>query len=177
MLAFQLLYSTQIYETGPEHATTLVFFRKLGTQHVKLERVGMRVLHPDVGTCTALWHTQMEDRLLALWAAPDGGTAPYRLRFGSIKDWISGRFQETRIAGLEAFAFEQGALSPDQRLLGLISRAGEIFCVSLPDSKVVATLAGSVRFSAVAPGPAISTFWLVEAQSQLHRCSLIGSDA
>ena len=169
--------SSQLSETGNDYATTFVFFRKLGTHHMRLERVGMQVLPANEGSCTALWHNQSEDRLLTLWAIPDAGKDRHGLRFGSMEDWISGQFQETRIVGLGAFAFEQGALSADGRFLGLVSRSGEIFCVRLSDSRVVATLAGSVPFSAVAPGAAGSTFWLADGQSQLYSCSLIGGSA
>ena len=127
--------SSQLSETGNDYATTFVFFRKLGTHHMRLERVGMQVLPANEGSCTALWHNQSEDRLLTLWAIPDAGKDRHGLRFGSMEDWISGQFQETRIVGLGAFAFEQGALSADGRFLGLVSRSGEIFCVRLSDSR------------------------------------------
>ncbi len=169
--------SSRIFGTGPEPATTFVFFRKTGTRQAELERIGMRALHPTEGTCAALWHIEAGDRLVALWAAPGAGTEPWRLRIGSTDDWISGRFQETRIAGLEAFRLEQGALSADQGFLGLLSHTGEMFCVRLADSQVVAALAGSVPFSAVTPGPASSAFWLAEGQTRVYRCSLTGGDA
>jgi hypothetical protein len=169
--------STHDYATGPEPATTFVFFRKVGRSQIRLERMGMQLIHPDEGWCKAVWYRQSDGVLWALWAVPGGGTEPYRLRFGTKEDWASGRVQETRLAGLPVVGFEKGALSADGRLLGLVSSGGEFFCVDLSKSAVAASLAGSVWFSEVAPGPAGSTFWLAEGQSQLYRCSFVGGDA
>ena len=133
--------SSQLSETGNDYATTFVFFRKLGTHHMRLERVGMQVLPANEGSCTALWHNQSEDPAPDVVGDPRRRKDRHGLRFCLMEDWISGQFQETRIVGL-GLRVEQGALSADWRFLGLVSRSGEIFCVRLSDSRVVATLAG-----------------------------------
>ena len=167
-------YSNHILETGPEPATTLIFHRKSANRRESAERAAIRVIHPSEGRCQALWYSPSDGQLLALWFPFDGRRETSRIRSGPLDDWMSGIETEEETLGLTPFAYEHGALAPDGRHLALVCRSGGIFCLRLADNTVVATLAGSARFSVVAPGPTRSAFWLVEGESRLFRCSLEG---
>lgn len=164
-------YSAKFFpETGSDAARTFVFFRKHRGPAPWLERLGQQFQPPSEGQCVALCADKRQ-HLVSLWEKESGG-GRYLLRTGPVTGFINWHFQEERVIGLGPIGFLQAELSADGQLLGMVTRAGEFFCVKVADGRVLASLAGSAPFTAVAPGASGAEFWLVEAGSRVYRCSL-----
>jgi len=165
-------------DTGPEPAPTLAFFRKRSQGgDAALELVSHQARHPRDGLCVDMWFDGTAGRLISLWAVARDETEPYRLRSGSVEAVAAWRLTETPVTGLGNARYVDGSLSADGKFLGLVTGAGEFRCVRMADGMAVATLAGSLPITSVAPGPGSSEFWLVEARSRPFHCRLIGGDA
>ena len=157
-------YSSKYFqETGAEPARTFVFFRKVQVNPPMLERFGEQLRHPCEGLCVAVCYDQAAKRLVTLWVKATDGIETYSLRVGPVIEFARWQFQEIDVSGLGEFRFVQADLSANGRFLGVVNMPGEISCLSVTDGRVLATLAGSVPFRAVAPGADGSEFWLVEA--------------
>ncbi|MCX5893307.1 MAG: DUF4062 domain-containing protein [Deltaproteobacteria bacterium] len=165
-------YSTEFFpETGAEGARTFVFFRKHQGMRPQLEHLGKQFRHPREGQCIALCADKRQ-QLVTLWEKESGGGS-YLLRVGPVTGFIDWHFQEDLVTGLGDIGFLQAELSADAKLLGIVTRAGEFYCVNIADGRVLASLAGSAPFTAVAPGASGPEFWLVEAGSRVYRGSLM----
>jgi len=166
-------YSTKFFpETGADAARTFIFFRKHRGTGLRLERLGAQLRHPREGLCVAICYDSTARRFVMVWAKLQEGVQSYSLRIGSADDLANWGFRETEIVGLGPSTLVQSDLSADAQFLGVVNRAGEFSCLNVADGRVVATLAGSAPFTAVAAGPAGPEFWLVEARSRVYRCSL-----
>ncbi len=167
-------YSVKYFpETGAEPARTFVFFCKNGGGFPTLERLGEQFRHPREGLCVAACYDPTTKQLVTLWAKPAGGTETYALRVGGVREFAQWQYREISVSGLGPSSFVQAALSGDSRLLGVLNRAGEFSCLSVADGCVLAVLAGSAPFTAVAPGADNSEFWLAEARASVYRCALV----
>lgn len=167
-------YSSKYFpETGTEPARTFLFFRKVWGNPPMLERIGEQLRHPREGFCVEVCYDQTAERLVTLWVKATDGVQTFHLRVGPVREFAHWQFQEIDVSGLGLSRFVQADLSADGRLLGVINMAGEISCISIEDGRVLATLAGSEPFTAVAPGQGGSEFWLVEAGASIYRCALV----
>ena len=138
-----------------------------------LERLGEQFRHPREGLCVAVCYDQVAERLVTLWVKATDGIETYSLGVGPVKEFARWQFQEIDVSGLGEFRFVQADLSANGRFLGVVNMPGEISCLSVADGRVLATLAGSAPFTAVAPGADGSEFWLVEARASVYRCALV----
>ena len=167
-------YSSKYFpETGAEPARTFLFFNKTQTNPPMLERLGEQFRHPREGLCVAVCYDQVAGRLVTLWVKATDGIETYSLRVGRVKEFARWQFQEIDVSGLGQFRFVQADLSANGRFLGVVNMPGEISCLSVADGRVLATLAGSAPFTAIARGADGSEFWLVEAGTSVYRCALV----
>jgi hypothetical protein len=167
-------YSSNFFpETGPEPARTFVFFRKTQGSPRILERIGEQLRHPKEGLCLSVCFDQTTGQMVMLWAEPMNGVTTYNLRIGPVKEFVNWQFKEIPVTGLGLATFVDASLSANGRFLGVVNLAGEISCLSIEDGRVLATLVGSVPFTAVAHGAEGSEFWLVEAQTKVYKCIFV----
>lgn len=164
---------TFFQESGVEPARTFIFFNKTQGNPPELERLGEQFRHPREGLCVSVCYDKGSEKLVTLWVKETGGLSSYSLRIGPVRDFARWQFQEIEVSGLGEFRFLQADLSANGRFLGVVNMSGEISCLSVAEGRVFATLAGSAPFTAVAAGADGSEFWLVEASSNIYRCSLV----
>ena len=165
-------YSSKVFPEidFEESARTFVFFHKARGSPPTLERMAEQFRNPREESCISLCYDRASERLVTLW----GNHARYYLRIGRIEEFAQWRFREIDVPGLEGFGFEQANLSANGAFLAVINARGEVSYVSIADGHVVATLAGSVRFTAIVSGAGDSQCWLVEAGTSIYSCELIG---
>jgi hypothetical protein len=162
-------------ETGGAHATTFQFFRKrIHSGEVTLELVARQTRHPREGQSIGAWFDGAAQELVTLWIGAGRDEQTYRLSVGSIEDAQVWDMSETPVLGLATRGVVEGCLSANGRFLGLTTAEGELSCISVADGKVASTLAASMPFTSVAPGPDGPEFWLVESRARTYRCSLVG---
>jgi len=157
-------------ETGVELARTLVFFQKSLSPEPKLDRLGVQVLHPREGICVALCYDAVRDRLVTVWTVE--GRGEYRLRLGSIGEFVAWSITERDLPSLDPLRCHQAVLSTDGKWLGVLCGGGELAYVNVETGGITASLAGSVPFIAVETAPGEAKFWLVEAHGRVYRCEL-----
>jgi hypothetical protein len=156
---------------GLDTARSLAFFRRVSTPAPGLERLGEQHLHPSEGICVAICFDRASNQLVTLWTV-EGGRNSYRLRLGGLEDFVSWRIKERDITGLRRARLVQADIAACGRWLGVLDSAGQFSCVRTEDAHVVATLAGSKPFTALATGADRAEFWLVENHERVHRCVL-----
>jgi hypothetical protein len=162
-------YSSKVFaETGSESARTLAFFKVVRTPELRVTRVGHHVLHPREGICEAICYDAGGDQLVTVWTLE--GKQGYRLRSGTVEEFSSWQIRQQDIVGVGDMRFLQAALSPDSRWLGVLGAAGDLVCLNVDDGRAVATLSPSLPFTAIATGGGATTFWVVEAGSQVYGC-------
>jgi len=168
-------YSTQFFpDTGADAARTFVFFRKRPGSLPKLERLGEQFRPPRDGLCLALCYAEPTGELVTFWEISAQGLATHLLRIARPDQFLAWQFRETLVTGEGVIRFTQASLSADARYLGIVNMAGEFSCLDITGGQVVATLAGSSPFTAVAPGAKGPQFWLVEGRRQVFGCTLVG---
>jgi hypothetical protein len=156
-------------------ATTFLFFRKRSSGgEAALELVARQTRDPRDGQSVRAWFDNAAQRLVILWTVPRHEDQAYRLLVGSIEDALTWDLSEVPVLGLASKAIGGGCLSANGRFLAVTTAEGELSCISVADGRVVATLAGSMPFTSVAPGRDGPEFWLVESRSRTYRCSLVG---
>lgn len=158
-------------ESGYEPARTLVFFKRTAGARAGLERLGHQALHPREGICEAICYDAARRRLVTVWAAE--GKDTYRLRLGTVDDFLAWRVDERDIDGLDRLRFQQAALAPDPRWLGMVSAAGDVVCVDVDRAAPIARLSASLPFTAIATGVGATAFWLVQSRARVYGCEIV----
>ncbi len=160
-------------DTGAEPARTFVFFRKARRGSPTLERVGEHFRHPREGQCFAALYDVTTGRLVTLWVTASERGETTNLRVAPVTAFARWEFAEIPLTSLGPYTMVQADLSADGRFIGVLNRHGEFVCVAVSDGRVVATLAGSAPFIAVAPGRSGPEFWISEPGARIRGCTLV----
>jgi len=170
-------YSTCFFqESGAVPARTFIFFLKTSGSIPSLKRLGQQLRHPTDGICLCEAYDTHADRVITLWVKQNDGDEIYLLRTGTINEFLSWQLRETVVNGLGPSTFVQGACSANSQFIGVINRAGDMACVSVEQGQVLATLASSQPFTAIASGAEGAAFWLLEARERVYGCIVVGGD-
>jgi hypothetical protein len=157
-------------DMGVEQTRAFVFFRRRPGTDSPLERIGERLFAVQEGLCITLDYDRTRGRLVLLWQ-PEGKYPV--LRTATVEEFLTDRFVERKLQNVGLLGNSRIALSPDGRALGIINSGRELVCVSIDTGELVATLAGSLPFTHIAPGGEGTSFWLVQAQDTVYGCTLV----
>ena len=157
-------------DEGLDQARAFVFFRRRPGANSPLERIGERLFAVREGLCVAMDYDHTRGRLVLLWQ-PEGKYPV--LRTATVEEFLANRFLDHELQGAGLLGDSRIALSPDGRVLGIINSGRELACVSMENGELVASLAGSLPFTHIAPGKEGTSFWLVQAQDVVYGCTLV----
>lgn len=157
-------------DAGVDQARAFVFFRRRPGDDSPLERIGERLFAVREGLCIALDYDYTRGRLVLLWQ-PEGKYPV--LRTATVEEFLADRFLDREIQGAGLLGDSRIAISPEGRVLGIVNSSHELVCVSMDTGESVASLAGSLPFTHIAPGGGGTSFWLVQAQDAVYGCTLV----
>ena len=157
-------------DMGVEQTRAFVFFRRRIGSNSPLERIGERLFAVREGLCVAMDYDHTRGRLVLLWQ-PEGKYPV--LRTATVKEFLADQFRDRELQRAGLLGDSRIAVSPDGRVLGIVNSGRELVCVSLDTGKLVATLAGSLPFTHIAPGGEGTSFWLAQAQDVVYGCTLV----
>ena len=156
--------------TGVDHARAFVFFRRKPGHKEALERIGERLFSVREGLCVALDYSNENGKLAMLWHRE--GKEPV-LRIANAVDFLGGRFVDHELHGVGFLGQAQMSFSPDGLFLGIVNMGGAFVCVDVNDGETIATLAGSLPFTHVAPAERGERFWLAQDKDVIYSCTLV----
>lgn len=136
-------------DTGVDQARAFVFFRRRPRKNRPLERIGERLFAVREGLCVAMDYDTTRGQLFLLWQ-PEGKYPV--LRTATVEEFLAGQFVDHELKGAGLLGDSRVAISPDGRVLGILNSGRELICVSTDTGEVVASLAGGLPFTHIAPG-------------------------
>jgi hypothetical protein len=157
-------------DSAAEAARTFVFFRKSKERPFRIRRTAEQFRHPREGLCMAICYDSNHDRLVTLWKKE--GQKGYLLKSGRLEDFEAWQVENQDISGFGGSGFVKAALTENGGYLGVLNLAGELTYIRVEDGKAIATLAGSLPFTLLAPASGDDAFWLSDAQSKIYHCQL-----